>query len=98
MNISKPDSLLSGELVSWIHSYRQGAIGNTYTLESHRRKGLAKAATLHLATQVDESWTLARPQTLPFLSSPSLNPSSAVFFSVTSFHLDRFLRPTSSHS
>lgn len=39
----------SGRLVSWAFVSEVGAIGILHTVESHRRKGLAKAVIYHLA-------------------------------------------------
>ncbi|KAK3893656.1 hypothetical protein Pcinc_002569 [Petrolisthes cinctipes] len=46
-----PEEERNGEetLVSWIHSYKNGLIGNTFTVKEQRRRGLAKVATQTLA-------------------------------------------------
>ena len=42
--------------VAWILQYGQGGIGNLYTLESHRRKGLGLAVAAALCQQVMETY------------------------------------------
>lgn len=39
-------------IASWVHLFRLGWIGNTFTLPQHRRRGLARAATLALARRL----------------------------------------------
>lgn len=43
------------KLVSWIHQYKNGNMGNTFTLPEYRRLGLARCATLALARKIIES-------------------------------------------
>lgn len=50
-----PHSLWEGAektLVSWVHLFRLGWMGNTFTLPQHRRRGLARATTLALAQKL----------------------------------------------
>lgn len=41
----------NGELVAWCLNYKEGALGMLYTLESHRRMGLAKIVVAGLLLQ-----------------------------------------------
>lgn len=61
------------KLVSWIHQYKNGYMGNTFTLPEYRRLGLARGATLALAREAIES---GRP---PYLVIDETNTDSILF-------------------
>ncbi|KAK4313347.1 hypothetical protein Pmani_015301 [Petrolisthes manimaculis] len=60
-------------LVSWIHSYKNGLIGNTFTVKEQRRRGLAKVATLTLAHH------FLQKGHIPVVAIDSANTSSIAF-------------------
>lgn len=49
----------TNRLVSWAFVLEYGSIGILHTVESHRRRGLAKAVIYHLATKILEEGKIA---------------------------------------
>ncbi|XP_042879495.1 uncharacterized protein LOC122257950 [Penaeus japonicus] len=66
-------------LVSWIHHYKNGSMGNTFTLPEYRRLGLARCATLALAYKNIESGRRA------YVFIDEVNTDSILFHEKTGF-------------
>eukprot|EP01034_Spumella_vulgaris_P023343 gene23343-29556_t len=65
------------QLVAWCLTYRYGAIGMLYTLEEHRKKGLANAVVRELLSRSSSSHSHGAP---PFCYIESSNEASQRLF------------------